>query len=52
MLYLQVKFANDNQSEDVVTIPKQYENYLKEIAQNNITYLLQLIHRDTPKCFH
>ena len=52
MFYLQVKFANDNQSEDVVTIPKQYENYLKEIAQNNITYLLQLIHRDTPKCFH
>ena len=50
--HLQVKFTNDDQSEDVAAIPKEYENYLNAIIHNNITYLLQLIHHDTPKIFH
>ena len=49
---LQVKFTNDDQSEDVPAIPKEYENYLQAIIHKNTTYLLQLIHRDTPKIFH
>ena len=50
--HLQVKFTNDDQSEHVAAIPKEYENYLKAIIRNNITYLLQLVHQDTPKIFH
>ena len=47
-----MKFTNDDQSEDIAVIPKEYENYLKAIIHNNTTYLLQLIHQDTPKFFH
>ena len=46
-----MKFTNDDQSEDIGVIPKEYENYLKAIIHNNTTYLLQLIHQDTPKVF-
>ena len=47
-----MKFTNDDQSENVAAIPKDYENYLKAIIRNTTTYLLQLIHRDSPKKFH
>ena len=46
-----MKFANDNQSEDVAATPKEYENYLKAIIHNDTTYLLQIIHQNTPETF-
>ena len=47
-----MKFTNDDQSEDAAAIPKEYENYFKAIIHNNNTYLLELIHQDTPEIFH
>ena len=52
VFHLQVKFTNDDQSDDVVAIPHEYENYLKAIIHNDTTYLSQLIHQDTPEVFH
>ena len=45
----QVKFANDDHSED--SIFTEYENFLKALLHNNISYLLELVNKTNPDIF-
>ena len=45
----QVKFTNDDHSED--SIFTEYENFLKALLHNNISYLLELVNKTNPDIF-
>ena len=45
----QVKFTNDDHSED--SISTEYENFLKPLLHNNISYLLELVNKTNPDIF-
>ena len=47
----QVRFTNDDHSEDVVAIFTEYENFLKALLHNNISYLLELVGKTNPDVF-
>ena len=47
----QVKFTNDDHSEDLVAISTEYENFLKAPLHNNVSYLLELVRKTNPDVF-